>query len=401
MIEVVKIFFVLAVTTLLILRRVRVELTLFFSAVLLGLVFGLNPFEVSHIVGYAFIDPASIELALIIILISFLGVLLKATESLANIVSASNNLFGDVRVALMGIPAFIGFLPMPGGALVSAPFVSEVSEKLKISPEQKTLVNYWFRHVWEYSFPLYPGIIFAAALVELPYEKLVIHQAPLSLAAIFFGLIFITRGIHGGKIKVGRKTIWRDIRVLLVDVWPVALVIVTSIVLKVDLIISLTAAIILFSISRKMPLRGIRNHFREVHSMKLFTLVVAVMAFKGVVESSGAADSLPETFTSLGIPETAIVYLIPFIVGLLTGYSYAAVGISFPIIMAYLVPGTVNLDMILLAYTGGLMGLLLSPVHLCLVLTRDYFKADLFKTYISLLPLIISMSITALLLVRV
>ena len=135
--------------------------------------------------------------------------------------------------------------------------------------------------------------------------------------------------------------------------------------------------------------------------MKLFTLVVAVMAFKGVVESSGAADSLPETFTSLGIPETAIVYLIPFIVGLLTGYSYAAVGISFPIIMAYLVPGTVNLDMILLAYTGGLMGLLLSPVHLCLVLTRDYFKADLFKTYISLLPLIISMSITALLLVRV
>ena len=35
----------------------------------------------------------------------------------------------------------------------------------------------------------------------------------------------------------------------------------------------------------------------------------------------------------------------------------------------------------MLAYAGGYAGVMLSPVHLCLVLTAEYFKADLGAVY--------------------
>jgi hypothetical protein len=38
------------------------------------------------------------------------------------------------------------------------------------------------------------------------------------------------------------------------------------------------------------------------------------------------------------------------------------------------------------AFTAGFIGVLLSPVHLCLVLTREYFKADLWGIYRKTIP---------------
>ena len=48
---------------------------------------------------------------------------------------------------------------------------------------------------------------------------------------------------------------------------------------------------------------------------------------------------------------------------------------------------------ILLAYAGGLMGIMVSPVHLCLVLTKKYFGASFKGLYMRLLPVVILASI--------
>ncbi|MFO0751886.1 MAG: DUF401 family protein [Thermodesulfovibrionales bacterium] len=39
-----------------------------------------------------------------------------------------------------------------------------------------------------------------------------------------------------------------------------------------------------------------------------------------------------------------------------------------------------------LAFASGFLGVLLSPVHLCLVLTREYFKADAWGIYKRIIP---------------
>jgi len=50
------------------------------------------------------------------------------------------------------------------------------------------------------------------------------------------------------------------------------------------------------------------------------------------------------------------------------------------------------------AYTFGFMGMMLSPVHLCFLVSKDYYKAGLLKSYRYLaLPTLMVMATTILL----
>ena len=52
-----------------------------------------------------------------------------------------------------------------------------------------------------------------------------------------------------------------------------------------------------------------------------------------------------------------------------------------PLLKTYLVgPAGIESDLLLVAYTGGFLGVMISPVHLCIVLTLDYFRANMAKT---------------------
>jgi uncharacterized protein len=60
------------------------------------------------------------------------------------------------------------------------------------------------------------------------------------------------------------------------------------------------------------------------------------------------------------------------------------VGSTFPLLIS--IQGGASLSGISLAFAAGFIGVLLSPVHLCLVLTRQYFKADLWGIYTKIIP---------------
>jgi hypothetical protein len=76
----------------------------------------------------------------------------------------------------------------------------------------------------------------------------------------------------------------------------------------------------------------------------------------------------------------------------------AYVGITFPILLSYFTTGPHPMIAFMLAYAGGYVGVLLSPVHLCLVLTTEYFKADLSRVYkevIGPVSLVLSVALVA------
>jgi hypothetical protein len=72
---------------------------------------------------------------------------------------------------------------------------------------------------------------------------------------------------------------------------------------------------------------------------------------------------------------------VPFLLGLLTGVNHAFVGISFPILLPIFGLAHPDLVLVMFAYVSGFVGILLSPAHLCLILTVDYFQADLRDVY--------------------
>ena len=102
------------------------------------------------------------------------------------------------------------------------------------------------------------------------------------------------------------------------------------------------------------------------------------------MELSGSVRNLSALFVENGISILPVVCLLPFITGLLTGLTVGFVGSTFPLVIS--IAGGAPLAVMSLAFASGFIGVLLSPVHLCLVLTREYFKADMWGVYRKLIP---------------
>ena len=98
--------------------------------------------------------------------------------------------------------------------------------------------------------------------------------------------------------------------------------------------------------------------------------------------------SMAGELAQLGIPLAAVIVVFPFISGLTTGIAVGFVGASFPIVFSLLgnspSAGTV-LSTTVLAFGSGFLGVMLSPIHVCLIVTNQHFKTRLHRSIVGLL----------------
>jgi len=122
------------------------------AAVALGLMYAMDVGELALVCLRSTANLVAAEILVAVLMIVFLSELMKRKGRIKTMVDSLRRLLGDPRGCGAG-PAIIGFLPIIGGAMISAPMVEEASDELGLSPEKKTFLNYWFRHLWEYTFP--------------------------------------------------------------------------------------------------------------------------------------------------------------------------------------------------------------------------------------------------------
>lgn len=143
----------------------------------------------------SFAHPQNYLLPLLILLLLFFTESLNRTGRMERTITALKEWLKSKHIILAGLPALVGLLPMPAGALFSAPFVAAVDERNELSPPHKTAVNYWFRHIWEYWWPLYPGVILAMQYSKLTAVTFFLIQLPSTAAAVLGGYLFILRRV--------------------------------------------------------------------------------------------------------------------------------------------------------------------------------------------------------------
>ena len=397
MLDLVKLLGILALIIALLRLGWNLGLVLLLASALTGLLYGQTLGDLVRDILGAAVDPLTLRLVAIVLLITFLGEMLRSTLQMEGLIRALSDLFVDRRWLLALMPMLIGLLPMVGGAMFSAPMVKEASQGLNISRERQTYVNYWFRHAWETIFPLYPSLVLAAGLMGVPAQTLTVTQWPLFLTTVaggvLFGLLGIRRAQAADDASPGRG---ETLLLLFRSIWPILLVLGLSIVLGVDLILSLLVTIAaLIAVHRP----GLRRLLVLARGMPLGTvpIIFGAMIFRRVLESSHAVEAVSQSLASLGIPLPVIVFAVPLVAGLLTGLAVAAFAIGFPIVFPLCGPDLVGNGYGLLAYAGGYVGLMISPVHLCLSLTRAYFKAEWGGIYRRLLPAALLIALTAVL----
>ena len=190
---------------ILILNRLRMNLgvALFAGAMILGIWMGLGPAELASCISDSIAHSQTISLLLVIWFIMVMSKLMEESGHMGRLVKSFTLLSKDARTVGAVMSALIGLLPMPGGALFSAPMVDAALSGSSADNEQKTAVNYWFRHIWEYWWPLYPGVILVVALLEVETWQYMIIAAPLTVVSIIAGMIFILRPIGKNSTSTG------------------------------------------------------------------------------------------------------------------------------------------------------------------------------------------------------
>jgi len=300
------------------------------------------------------------------------------------------------KLAMHLTPAAIGLVPMPAGALVSAAALRDLVGRMGLTPEQATFINYWFRHIWEYFLPVYPAVITASIVLSVQLSSVMITLVPMTALSIAFGAVSSYRILKLKKTPETREESSGSIaRNLLRASWPL-LLLISLVLLGLDAVIAFPLTLALLAWQQRAKWPELKKAFKYGLDPKFLLLLYAVMFYKATIEGSDTAYALLSDMESIRLPALVILAALPFLMGLATGLGMAFVGVAFPLLLPFLAPGLeLNSYALLLAYTSGEVGVLLSPVHLCLTFSAEYFKASLAKVYRYLVPPLIAIQAVA------
>ena len=402
---------VFALILLLVRLKVPMAVALLTAALALGPLFGLSLGKTLQAALAGAVQLNTLALVVITILLLALSHCMQAGGQMEHIVSLARDLLRRPAVAMAALPALIGLLPMPGGALFSAPMVRSAAGETRLSGSFLSAVNYWFRHIWEHWWPLYPGVILAMTLTQSRLDVFVAYQAPLGLSMAVAGLL-IFRGVHPDlhavrppagpgikrKLLAATSSIW-----IILLVWGVATAIISLIGLNafpasartvlekyIPITLGLIVALIWTARLNRLGAVGLGNMFKRRSLYNMSILVLGVMVFRHLLEVTDAAPRIAAELTALHVPVVLVVMLLPLVAGLVTGLAVGFVGTSFPIVLA--LAATLSSSdaglrpYIALAYAFGHLGQMLSPLHLCHIVSNQYFNTGYMDVYRRILP---------------
>ena len=178
--------------------------------------------------------------------------------------------------------------------------------------------------------------------------------------------------------------------------WPVLLLL--GLVLGgIEAALAFLAAGLLLAVQQRASKDEIKQALKYGFGPRVLFLLYSVMLYKGIVEQSGAAYTLFTDMQTIGMPPAVILVALPAVVGFATGLSMAFVGISFPLLLPFMsVAGDISGYALFLAYVGGGVGYMLSPLHLCLTLSSEFFGARLGDVYRLMAPPLLAVLAVAL-----
>lgn len=360
--------FVLAFVIIVIIGQRNLPLALFCGAIIMG-IFTIPPLSILKTFLHTITDISLVLLALVVFFIPMLGGVMRDSGQMDNIVQ-------NLRIGKRGImavsPAIMGLLPMPGGALFSAPIMEKSGEG--IDDEMKIAINIWYRHLLILIYPLSSDLIATTKIVGLNLYGAILYLFPTLIIATILGQIFMLSKVTG-------KINYRDTFSLKNLLIPLFIILIAPII---DFIFRITGT---FSIKELGTLIGVGTGFmlsfafnlKRVNLIKVFNkmkpykfslILIGIFFFLNIFKISG----VDRIIATVPFPPLIVCIIGGFILGVGTGRVLLPSSIIFPI---FLIANDVGLLDFALIYTSIFFGYVISPVHPCIIVTCEYFSQNL------------------------
>ncbi len=363
--------FILSILAILVISRWHLGASLLTAALVLAL-FTMGPGEFSSLGAETFTNPGIVMMAMAVAMIPMIGGYMETSGQMDSMVS---NLRVNRRGFLGTVPALLGMLPMPGGALLSAPLVKKGGEG--VSPESLVALNVWFRHALYLVYPISTALIVSSYLAGLDVYEVIPTLAPFFLITLGLGYWFFLREANG-KITGKGKFSWKGLMIPLMTL--LAAPIIDFLILKglepeIRETALILAVMVSFILAAYFARTNIRKSWKIAKKMKPWnfgSIIFGMFLFLAIFQNSG----VPKLIGDLGLSSLALCVGVGFFLGLVTGRIQVPASIIIPIYLGS--AGVLAMDPwhFAITYMSIFVGYVISPVHPCISVSLEYFGVD-------------------------
>ncbi|MGD8506948.1 MAG: DUF401 family protein [Candidatus Bathyarchaeota archaeon] len=363
-------------------KRVSLGITLISAATVLSFL-SLEVGTIANVFSKTTTDHVSISLVLATFGTMLLSQLYKETGLVKILSQSLSEILRNSKLVVSILPAIVGLLPVPGGALMSAPMVEAEANKLGLKKDRQAYVNIWFRHT---IFPLYPVsqvLILTAALTDLSVTSIILRQIPVVIAMVALGYIIGLRGISTTKPEASENSLTTNLTRLMKAFMPILTMIFAIAAFSIDISLAVFLGVIVLLLITRPGLDVLLRSFRNRLIYEVTLAAFGAMLLRNVTEISGVTENLGNLMAMQNINDIVLLATIPTALAFFLGSPSGGIAISVPILAGILSFGPKNASLLYIVTYFGYLG---APTHLCLRFTADYFKCSLRRVYRYIVP---------------
>ena len=388
---------------LLLYKRINLGITLNATALFLAFL-AVDWDKIPTVVYEASRDPLTISVVVATFIIMLISQLYKETGLVNRLSGSVSKLVNNPKIVMAVIPAIIGLLPVAGGALTSAPLVDLEAEKLGIKTEKKAYINLWFRHTVFPVYPLSQPLIVTAAITGVALPLIILRQIPVVVTMIIIGFIIGFWGIRNKKESNPTRGTRSNFNRFLIAFLPILGAIVFDIILNAtvpgigsdgfDVLVSVTIGLLILLLICRSDFKVFPKPLKNLSIYGITLAAYGAFLLRASFAAAGVSGVLQTFLSNRSIDIVILLILIPAVLGFLTGSPLGGATIGVSILAGIL---TFTPRIAALIYISAYLGYTVSPTHLCLQFTADYFACPLSKMYRYVIPSILASFLVAIL----
>lgn len=371
-------------------RKIPISYSILTSAFIMILISGLGIDSIIEIVSSTILDPKKVGQYLTVVEIGVLGTLLKKYGFIQIIIDKLNRVVSNKKLQLMFVPALIGLLAVPGGAIISAPFIDKIGEDLDIVKSKRAVINLVYRHISMHVMPYSNGLLLMALLLpQISVYRVIAFNLIFVLIYVMIGYLTYIKDIKYPATKKDPISV-EDFLQLALYTAPIYFAVILNIAFNIPFFIGVLFNILILYLLR--PRKTIIKDFFNSINLNVFLTILGVYLIQGTISNFPEFNRILASL--LSNPSTLIISIVGISVffGLATGFQPASLGVIIPVIGSMALSLSRMTVLAHIVFAWSFVGYFFSPLHLCQLFTVEYMKvknSEVYKMYFKFIVLLV------------
>jgi integral membrane protein (TIGR00529 family) len=366
-------------------KKVEVGTTMLISTGIIGLIGGLGITGTINVAIKNVFRAATADVVAVVAIICIIGHILDKYGVLDRMVSLLEELFRNTKIIIMLIPSLLGVLFIPGGAILSAPMVGSLGDRLGLDGVDKSSINMIFRHAWFLIFPFSTSMIFASRIGQISPYDMIRYTIPVTGISVIAGyIIFIRNKAKSDERPSRQRPVAASAGSAILYTSPIWIGIVLNMAFGIPFSLAVLPGIpIIYLIGEGDKSGFVKELFKGIN-LKMIYSVIGIMSMQGVIGQMSTIRVIVDRLITVGVDIRIIMIIAAGLVGFLTASNPTTVGMLFPVFLPFAQDYQTKAMFAALILSSSFMFYYVSPLHLCQIFTAEYFGIkvrDLYRNY--------------------